>query len=93
MERADPFFKLRLPEHLREKLEKEANASRRSLTAEILQRLEMSFSDTAERIDALENEVFDGDRGNEALLERVRELEKELQQVSDALSSVYRMVK
>jgi hypothetical protein len=75
MERADPFFKLRLPEFLREKLEKEAASARRTLTAEILNRLEMSFSDTAERLNALEKEVFDGNRGNEILSDRIRTLE------------------
>ncbi len=65
MKRADPLFKLRLPEPLREKLEKEAEANRRSLTTEILGRLESSFSDNqtkifelSERIAALEKTVF-----------------------------------
>jgi hypothetical protein len=75
MERADPFFKLRLPEFLREKLEKEAASARRTLTAEILNRLETSFSDSAERLANLEKEVFDGNRGNETLAGRIRELE------------------
>ncbi|WP_431282750.1 Arc family DNA-binding protein [Humitalea sp. 24SJ18S-53] len=82
MNRTDPLFKLRLPDFLREKLEKEAANNRRSLTAEILGRLEMSFSDTAERLDRLESEVFHGERGNEDLAGRVRELEREVETLS-----------
>jgi hypothetical protein len=71
MARADPLFKLRLPDRLRNDLEKEAAKSGRSLTAEILDRLEMSFSDIVERLSSLEKEVFDGKRGNEALSDRI----------------------
>lgn len=90
MERSDPFFKLRLPEHLRERLEKEADSGRRSLTAEILQRLEMSFSDIGERLNALEKEVFDGNRGNENLESDVRILRREMEELSHGISSIYR---
>ena len=88
MKQPDPLFKLRLPDHLRQALEKEAEAARRSLTAEILGRLEMSLTDTGERINKLEAEVFDGDRGNDELLGRVRSLEIELEKLT---SYVFRM--
>ena len=77
MPRADPLFKLRLPEFLRERLEKAATDRRRSLTAEILDRLEASFFDLSERILIVESEVFHRDRGNETLDSRLRTLEDE----------------
>ena len=77
--RIDPLFKLRLPSHLRQRLESEAATARRSLTSEILNRLEVSFSDTVERLNALEKEVFDGDRGNEGLLARIKAIEAQLE--------------
>ena len=73
--RADPIFKLRLPDHLREELETKAAENRRSLTAEILGRLELSLSEYSERLKALEDEVWHTDRGNEALDGRLDVLE------------------
>nr|WP_321985328.1 Arc family DNA-binding protein [uncultured Lichenicoccus sp.] len=73
--RVDPLFKLRLPDFIREKLEAEATRNRRSITAEILERLENSFSDREERLNGLEKEVFDGMRGNQNLHERLETLE------------------
>lgn len=65
MTKNDSIFKLRLPEYLRDKLEQEAQGNSRSLTAEILNRLEESFSNDSdkmlelvERIAALEKAVF-----------------------------------
>ncbi|CAK7192291.1 hypothetical protein COMNV_00482 [Commensalibacter sp. Nvir] len=65
MARNDALFQLRLPEHLREKLEKEAGRKKLSLTAEILNRLEESFSnepnkimELMERVSTLEKAVF-----------------------------------
>lgn len=66
MARADSLFQLRLPEHLRKKLEEQADKKKQSLTSEILNRLEESFSDDSsdqiirlnERVAALENAVF-----------------------------------
>ncbi len=46
MSREDQHFRLRLPADLREKVEAAAAKSRRSLTAEILARLEWSFTDS-----------------------------------------------
>jgi hypothetical protein len=43
MKKPDPQFKLRLPPELKERLEKSAQASARSLTAEIIVRLESSY--------------------------------------------------
>jgi len=85
MNRTDPLFKLRLPDHLRQALEKEVEAARRSLTAEILGRLEMSLTDTGERINRLEAEVFGNDQSNEELLGRIRSLERDVETLSDHL--------
>jgi hypothetical protein len=43
MSREDPHFRLRFPEALRHKVEEAAQANKRSMTAEILARLEASF--------------------------------------------------
>ncbi len=48
MSRTDPQFNLRLPDDLREKVRTAAKANRRSVTAEILARLEKSFVETKE---------------------------------------------
>lgn len=44
MSRTDPQFKLRMPAALRSQVEQAANAARRSLNAELVFRLERSFS-------------------------------------------------
>ena len=64
----DSMFKLRLPGQLREKLEREAQAKGRTLTAEILARLGDTFSTNPDRISELEKVVFSKKNGNEALL-------------------------
>ena len=43
MARDDPHFRLRFPDALREKVEAAAKANHRSMTAEIIARLEASF--------------------------------------------------
>lgn len=60
MARDDLHFRLRIPEGLKELVEKSADANRRSMTAEIVARLERSF---------------DLDDGLTALTDRVEELE------------------
>lgn len=54
MARTDPQFNLRIPLELKERLEEAAAANRRSVTAELIARLETSFSDdqTVAHIDA-----------------------------------------
>lgn len=44
MARNDPEFRLRLPEGLKTKIEEMAKSSQRSINAEIVARLEQSFS-------------------------------------------------
>lgn len=44
MSRTDPQFKLRMPPALRAQVEQAAKASRRSLNAELVHRLESSFT-------------------------------------------------
>lgn len=74
----DTWFKLRLTGPLRARLESEASKRGLTLTGEILRRIDETFSDSAEKIAALEREVFDGERGNAALLESYQYLESEL---------------
>ena len=47
MSRTDPQLKLRMPAALRAQVEQSAKAARRSLNAEIVVRLESSFSQVA----------------------------------------------
>lgn len=70
----DSMFKLRLPGQLREKLEREAQAKGRTLTAEILERLEDTFSTNPDRIKALEKVLFE-----ENLQDRITNLEERLE--------------
>jgi uncharacterized protein YnzC (UPF0291/DUF896 family) len=48
MSREDPYFRLRIPESLKAKVEAASVESRRSMTAEIIDRLERSFAVEAE---------------------------------------------
>lgn len=70
MAREDLHFRLRIPEALKELVEKSAENNRRSMTAEIVARLERSFdlddglseldsgfTDHEKRIDKLESQV------------------------------------
>lgn len=43
MARTDPQLNIRCPQELRDKLEQAANGKKRSLTAEVVMRLEQSF--------------------------------------------------
>lgn len=74
----DSLFKLRLTGPLRARLESEAANRGLTLTGEILRRIDETFSDSSEKITALEREVFDGEKGNSALLEFCQYLEDEL---------------
>lgn len=100
----DSLFKLRLPGQMRDKLEMEAAKHGRTLTAEILIRLEMSFSELSERINNLEKLVYDGQKGNEILLqaiqdqkEYIEEVERisnsEIEDIQRSLSGMWRMMK
>ena len=55
MARDDLHFRLRIPESLKERIEKSASANNRSITAEIVSRLELSFDQADEWENALEN--------------------------------------
>lgn len=44
MARDDPYFRLRIPEDLKARVQKAAEANKRSMTAEIIARLDESFS-------------------------------------------------
>jgi predicted DNA-binding protein len=47
MKQTDPQYKLRLPQELKDQIETAAKEAGRSMNAEIVARLEESFSDTA----------------------------------------------
>ena len=55
MARDDLHFRLRIPEALKERIEKSATTNNRSITAEIVSRLEQSFDQADEWNNALEN--------------------------------------
>lgn len=81
-------FNLRLPRAAFEQIVQAAGTSGRSMNAEIVIRLKGSFEALTERVGKLETEVFDGDRGNDELLGRLRNLERDLESLT---SYVYRM--
>lgn len=57
MAREDLHFRLRIPEELKNRIEAIAEANGRSMTAEIIHRLETSLNDERrERVDAVVNE-------------------------------------
>ena len=58
-ESPDSLFKLRLTGPLRRRLEEEAAKRGITLTAEILRRIDETFSDTTERLHSIEKIVFD----------------------------------
>ncbi|WP_104668364.1 Arc family DNA-binding protein [Ensifer adhaerens] len=59
MARQDPHFRLRIPEALKERIETAARANARSITAEIVERLERSFSLKPETDGGLASEIED----------------------------------
>lgn len=76
----DTLFKLRLPGAMRDFLEKEASKNGRTLTTEILLRLESTISGVEMRLKALENTVFDATIGNNALARGLERVEDEISQ-------------
>lgn len=68
MAREDLHFRLRIPEALKERIEAAAASNNRSMTAEIISRLEVSFDREADWENALKN-IDD-------LMERVESLER-----------------
>lgn len=79
MSRDDPQFKLRLPIELRDRIEQAAKESKRSLNAEMVARLEMSFAQDQGM------EVFSGklDEASVELLRRTSEVFKRLLDEAD----------
>lgn len=76
---ADTWFKLRLSAPLRKKLETEATSHGRTLTAEILSRLEATLSGSERRIEELERLTSDEDYGNRALWDHYGEMYSEIE--------------
>lgn len=81
----DSMFKLRLPGALREKLERSAQTKGKTLTSEILERLNYSFSASPNLLNELEEVVFDSDIGNKRLRKDTALLEDRLQDIWDYL--------
>lgn len=75
MAREDAHFRLRIPEALKRRIEGEASANNRSITAEILVRLERSFED-AEKIEELDENMADVYRRLERLEEQMFSITK-----------------
>ena len=67
MSRTDPQINIRLPDELKAKLREEARKNTRTMNAEIVNRLEMSFASTARLNAGVEKASFDRD-----LLEEIR---------------------
>jgi hypothetical protein len=80
-DRSDSIFKLRLSGPLRARLEKEAAKRGLTLTAEILRRIDETFSETSDRLSALEKIVFDGDMGNESLSHGLQGNSREIEEL------------
>ena len=80
-----------MPESLREKVAKAARDSGRSLTAEILQRLEASFEqqdaldELSERVESIDGTVSDNTNRIERLEDQIRDILSELHSISRAL--------
>lgn len=80
MARNDPQVNLRFPADLKDRLDVAAQANKRSLTAEIVARLERSFADESELVElraqaARDDEIFTQfHRNQETLLRRFRDL-------------------
>lgn len=72
----DPQFKLRLTAALKRQIEDAAKVNNRSMNAEIVARLEGSFSGRAERVD----------RQNEVLSDRLERIERQLQRMTASVS-------
>ncbi len=59
MTRQDPHFRLRIPEALKDQIETAARTNARSITAEIVERLERSFALKSESDGGLASEIED----------------------------------
>lgn len=90
MQRADPQFKLRLPEKLKAQIELSAKNNHRSLNAEVVARLERSFDSEPEyhmaqrlleRLDALEQPMHQ----SASVAYEVSEMRTELKAMKAAL--------
>jgi Arc-like DNA binding domain. len=82
MAKDDLYFRLRLPEELKKRVQEAAEASHRSMTAEIIARLERSFTDDRFQYPAVfqpavsSTQVARNDPSRE-LLESIREVVRE----------------
>lgn len=89
----DSLFKLRLTGALRRRLEDEASKRGITLTAEILRRIDESFSDMSDRLNALEKLVFDGEKGNEALSDQLREDFRRFDGIDEELAYIREVIR
>ena len=81
MARTDPQVNFRIPAELKDKLDNAAKENGRTLTAELILRLEMTFeqddqvSELLERINKLENDIHGLSEDNRELSYRVDRIE------------------
>lgn len=81
MARDDPYFRLRIPEALKARIEKSAAEANRSMTAEIISRLERSYDvepewdkaiddveDLLRRVEKIEDALMGHDRAIKAMM-------------------------
>ncbi|MGN6143429.1 MAG: Arc family DNA-binding protein [Mesorhizobium sp.] len=96
MAREDLHFRLRIPEELKNQIEKAAAENHRSMTAEIVSRLQDSFVSLMERdekMEFLENYVETLERERVSLFENTNNQERALQTLKDAQRTIAIMVK
>lgn len=79
----DPQFKIRIPAHLKARLEEDARANGRTITGEILQRIELGASNDARLADFLQEEVADLEYLLEGAKTEAERLSKELKEQKD----------
>lgn len=78
MAKDDLYFRLRIPEELKAKVAEAAEANNRSMTAEILTRLAMSFP----------NPDFDRLARAQALKSRERQVEEQVRYLTESLADI-----
>lgn len=84
---------LRIPKALHAKLRETSGARSRSMNAEIIARLELSFESLEERVAALEAEAFTEDGGIENLRHAVSRLEREVEELTGHVVSMSRAIR
>jgi hypothetical protein len=87
-------FMLRLPDGMRERIAREASANNRSMNAEIVARLELSFevTETEESLTERQNRIVDRQEALlKLLLQTVTEMEKDRQEIQNLTEQLTKM--